>query len=82
MADRDAKGRQASGLKNGAYTHPERLSRGEQVNTSKLTTEKVKEIRHRFATEHISCRTLAKQYGVGKSAIERVVNHQTWKHIP
>lgn len=63
MADRDKKGRQASGQRNGSYTHsekrprgnrngsrlhPERLARGESHGISKLADEQVSEIRHIF----------------------------------
>ena len=55
-------------------------TRGEQVNTAKLTDGKVIEIRKAHA-DGISCVKLGKIYGVSDAAINEAVNRKTWKHI-
>lgn len=96
MADRDAKGRQAKGLRNGAFTHPERLARGdrnasrlhperrpkgESVKTSKLKTEEVVEIRS-LALSGLSQSAIGRRFGVKQAAISKIVLLQSWRHVP
>lgn len=58
-----------------------RSSRGERRWCAKLTDSAVAEIRQRHASEGISNRRLAKEYGVSTSAISLVVTNRTWKHV-
>jgi hypothetical protein len=51
---------------------------GEKHGMSKLTKEQVLEIR---ASKHTQS-TLAKKFGVHQQHISRIINRQTWKHIP
>lgn len=81
MADATAKGRRGYGARNGKYTMPERTPRGEQVGTSKLTADQVREIRRRYAAGGIGQRALAKAYGVVKSTIRHIVRRMQWKDI-
>lgn len=85
-------GLKASGLRNGAYTHPEKVRRGfsrtpesivrgEMQKDAKLTNEKVKEMRQLYAQGGISYGKLAKRYGVCKSIAMKTVKRQLWKHI-
>lgn len=53
---------------------------GEKHPRSKLTEKDVLEIRI-AAQNDISRIVLAKQYGVGKTAIDKIVNRHTWRHI-
>lgn len=64
--DRDRKGRQ---------------SRGEKVNTCKLTPDSVRQIRHLYATQEYTQVQLAKQYGVSQVQIGHIVRGEHWKHI-
>ena len=64
MADREARGR--------------RDVRGEQIGTSKLTTEQVLEIKSR---RDLSLATLAKMYGVDKSNIGFIRSGKAWAHL-
>lgn len=48
---------------------------------TKLTPEKVRAIRARYAQGDISCARLAPEFGVYKSTIERVVNRKRWTDI-
>lgn len=69
MADRDKKGR---GGVSGRW--------GEQIHFAKLTPEKVKEIRTCVALGAKQV-DMAKRFGVGKPAINSIVNNRTWKQI-
>lgn len=46
---------------------------------AKLTREQVAEIRHRYATEKISQRQLARDYGVSKATIGHLLTYRTWR---
>ncbi len=52
---------------------------GERHPTSKLTAEKVRQIR---ATKNLSFRQLAKAMGVTVTCIGNVVRGISWKHVP
>jgi len=58
----------------------ERHSRGEKVNTSKLTEEQVKEIRQACA-QGANKSELAKRYGVDRSSIFRIARGETWSFL-
>lgn len=55
--------------------------RGEQARKAKLTAEQVREIRRRYALNGERYSDLAAEYGVGVSAIGRIVQRKTWTHI-
>lgn len=52
---------------------------GEKHHSSKLTWEKVREIRGKWATGNYSQPQLAIEYGVVKSCISQVVTNRSWK---
>lgn len=94
MADMVAKGRSAKGDKsptrlnsqnicrgdrNGRRTHPERNARGERCGRTKLTWEKVGEIRKLYEVGDITVRKLAELYGVVHTTIVSVLNGKNWK---
>jgi hypothetical protein len=58
---------------------PERCL-GEGNYNARLTEERVRAIRKRYAAGE-SQYALARAYGVSRSAIKNVVNHCTWKHV-
>ena len=57
-----------------------RSARGERHPNAVLTTEKVIEIRERYAKGDISRLGLAKHYGVSEYCIAAVVTRATWSH--
>jgi hypothetical protein len=79
-ADRTAKGRSASGTRNGVYLYPESYPAGEDQWLAKLTKEQVLDIR-RQAAEGVSRADLATRYGVGKTNIHKIVHRESWRHI-
>jgi hypothetical protein len=54
--------------------------RGERTGSSKLTDDKVREIRT-LSGGGLSNRRIAKKIGVSASTIDYVVNGQTWSHV-
>lgn len=57
------------------------LTRGEDVNTAKLTPTQVMEIRYRKSKGENTIE-LAKEFGVSNSAINRIATGKSWKHLP
>lgn len=57
-------------------------NRGERCAASKLTKEKVVEIRNLYANGGMLQREIAAIYGVARETIVDIVNRRTWKHIP
>jgi hypothetical protein len=61
---------------------PERLARGERVNTAKLTEDDVRAIRARAAAGGVTYRQLADEYGLRDvKGIYLIVNRRTWRHV-
>lgn len=54
--------------------------RGEKVNTSKLNEDTVREIRRRYENG-VSSNYLAKDYGLAKSSITRIISRKNWRHV-
>ncbi len=54
---------------------------GERCGHSKMTDEKVREIRRRYAAGNIPLDRLGQDYGVTRSTIGYIVRGDTWKHI-
>lgn len=81
-ADMAAKGRAASGDKNGNRSHPERTARGERQGLSKLTEYDVRMIRmDHIPGKYGNAVGLARKYGVNKATIRRILNRETWSHV-
>lgn len=89
-ADCKAKGRTATGDKNGlrkhphrcpSFLYPERLMRGVDVNTAKLTPDLVREIRQRYAAGERGP-SIAKTVGIHRNSVWNVVARNTWKCVP
>lgn len=55
-----------------------RQARGEQHGRAKLSWRDVATIRRLHARRHSTVSELARKYGVSKSAIQKVVNRETW----
>jgi len=78
--DMVAKNRVAKGYKFQATMYPERRPRGVNHPKAKLTEEQVREIRILSANGKTQ-RHLAKVYGVGKNAIQCIIENKTWRHV-
>lgn len=81
--DRCNKGRSAFGYRNGAYTKPEEVRRGEVHGMAKLTDELVREIRETYIPRHPihGQAAIARRLGVNRSTIERVISGFRWNHV-
>lgn len=69
--DRESKGRGG----------PRGRARGERQWNHTLTTEQVIQMRERYHAG-ISPSILAKDYGIAKASIYRIINRQSWSHVP
>lgn len=60
---------------------------GEKSNTCKLTNQQVLDIRAKYSTKKsshskdITYESLAQEYNIGKSAIERIISRKSWSHL-
>ena len=57
------------------------MTKGEGHPAAKLTDNEVREIRRLFATGRFTKVKLGKMFNVSHKTIERIVTHDTWKHI-
>jgi hypothetical protein len=73
--------RQATGERNGKYTHPESIPRGEKVGTSKLSSENVLKIRKMYATKKYTQTRLGKLFGINQSSVSAIIRNSLWKHL-
>lgn len=72
--------RLARGERHGSRTHPEAILRGESNVTSKLTNDKVTEIR-RLSASGMSGYAIAKLFSLSDAHVLRIVKRQSWAHI-
>lgn len=59
------------------------IQRGSKNGLAKLTEEQVREIRAKYvykSKDNNTC-TLAKEFGVSQSEIDKIINNKLWKHI-
>lgn len=77
-ADMLAKGREASGERSGARTHPERTPRGNSHGMAKLSEAQVLEIRDGSQSQSIT----AKRFGIAQSMVSLIRNRKKWAHLP
>jgi hypothetical protein len=54
---------------------------GEKCGNAVLTDEKVKLIKKLRIEDRLSFRKIAKLLGIGKSTVESVIYHRTWRHV-
>jgi hypothetical protein len=95
-ADRAAKGRSATGSRNGAVIHrdkiaigvlrarrekPEVFVRGERCHLAKLNADQVREIRALYAKGGIKQSTIAEQFGVTQVQVSSIIRRASWAHI-
>jgi hypothetical protein len=81
MDDKSMKGRQATGLRNGRYTHPESCVEGVRNGRSSLTEKDVLAIRSRYASGELVYRELACLFDVSIATVARIINREHWTHI-
>lgn len=72
--------RRAFGARNGMHTHPESRVKGEGVWISKLTKEKVVEIRSRCEAGE-SYSSIARELSMHVSTISEAARRETWRHV-
>lgn len=80
MADRNNKGRQSSGERSTATTHPHLVCRGSGHGMAKLTEAVVAEARRRQALGE-SYSSLARAAGVSVQVMWRAIRGLTWKRV-
>ena len=80
LADMIAKGRAATGEKNGSRRHPERLVRGDRCHNAKLSDSAVMEIRLMRERGH-RLREIGERFGISESAVCRIVGRKRWTHV-
>lgn len=80
-ADRDTKGRVASGDRSGWALHPERIPRGEQIGTAILTERQVTQIRRAYASGAFTQTELARLYGIKQATVSNIVTGKRWRHL-
>lgn len=56
-------------------------ARGEKHGLARLTADKVRELRQRYATGTLTYSDLAKEFGIDWSTCARAINKQTWAHV-
>jgi hypothetical protein len=61
----------------GRVYHP----KGEKHHLSKLTTEKVLEIRAKYTKGGTTYKKLGEEYGVNLSTVRSIINRKSWTHI-
>lgn len=54
---------------------------GERHGRAKLTEEKVREIRRRYAAGGVSYLDLANEYDLSNGTISAVISRRTWRHV-
>jgi predicted DNA-binding protein (UPF0251 family) len=80
MLDCKAKGRNASGDRSGARTHPETVPRGSRNGKTKLTDLDVIEIRS-MASLKIQQKEIADKFGISRNGVSCIVNKKRWAHL-
>ena len=78
--DRDAKGRQATGSRNGRHTKPEAVARGSRHGSARICEEDVIEMRV-LRDKGAKIKELAARYDISDSQVERIIKRQSWAHI-
>lgn len=79
-ADAERHGTIARGDRSGARLHPEVWTRGEAHYRAKLTAAQVAEMRMR-AERGESHRSLARAFGISKSAAGYAIRGRSWRHV-
>jgi hypothetical protein len=78
MRDMVMKGRSTAGDRHSSRIHPESVLRGSRHGNSKLTEEKVLEIRRRKDEKMAS---LAREFSISPTYVYAIVKGESWKHL-
>jgi hypothetical protein len=81
VADREAAGRTARGLRNARHTHPETTCRGEGHPKTPLKTPDVIAMRAAHAAG-ARIADLARGFKISDTAASAIVNRRSWRHVP
>jgi len=73
-------GLSASGDRHFSKLRPERVARGEQVNTAVLSEESVREMR-RLRASGVGLTELSRRFGIWKNAVWMACTRRTWRHV-
>ncbi len=76
-ADMARKGRAATGKRNGKYTCPESIPRGEQHAGSKMTWKKVRRLR-KMREQGIPYADLCSEFGVSRTTAFEIIKGKRW----
>lgn len=63
-------------------TDRQRQARGERQWCAKMTAETVIELREAYSLGKANIPELSRQYGISTSTVGKIINNQTWKHVP
>ena len=80
LLDMHRKGRSAFGDRNGSRTHPEKRQRGSSHYASILDDETIITI-HRLAQEGCKQTEIAKQLGLKKKHVWKIIHRKIWAHV-
>lgn len=81
MSDRNSKGRQARGDRQGLRVHPESRLLGEKHWNTRITKEDVMRIRKAYSTGDVTLSRLGEKYGYTKQGVRSIIVGKTWGHI-
>lgn len=81
IQDRQRKNRQASGVRAGTITHPEKLRRGESHPFRKLTNNAVIKMRQIYMSGDMGFHKIAKLFFVSKPSAMAAIKGKTWAHV-
>lgn len=57
------------------------FARGEDRASAKLTDEKIREIRARYAAGEVGAPTLGREYGVSTHYVQNIIRRRRWAHV-
>ncbi len=80
VREKFAKGRGGVGETHWTKHKPERIARGENQHSAKMTADQVREIRRR-ADAGEGGKALGKEFGISQASAWKIIQRLTWKHI-
>lgn len=80
MADMRAKGRSATGDRNGSWTSPARRPRGARNGAARIDERDTVAIRH-LRSSGVRQLDVAGRFGISQSTVSRISARKTWTHV-